>query len=345
MVIKDDHKGKNSMSNQRSKLLLKASAVGVAAILSLSACTTENTGKQGDGSIRIGTAGEGGTYYYLGTAFAQELRDEADITANSVATAGGTENIRRVVSGDLDLAFATIDDFKTVMGDDGRSEDELRTLGTGHLTVQQPVVTDASGITSVKEMAKSGNRLGVGEPGSAVQLNASLLLGAHGMKIGDVDGFEVSQSNAAEEMKNGQLDGAYFGGGIPLASITDLMASGSYTVLPADKKSIDYWSEHTAYVKTTIPAGSYKGQKKDLPAVGQPTVLVVSNKMPDDLAHDVIEVLQTRGPEMGDIHPAATEYSVKNAFRDREFIEQKAGLKYHPGAIKWYEENDAWANE
>ncbi|WP_375000630.1 TAXI family TRAP transporter solute-binding subunit [Aeromicrobium sp. CTD01-1L150] len=331
------------MPPQRSTVLLPIAALSAALVLS--ACTTDGGAGGDDGSVRIGTAGEGGTYYYLGTAFAQELRDEAEITADSVATAGGTENIRRVGSGDLDLAFATIDDFKTVMADDEWSEDDFTTLGTGHLTVQQPVVAADSGITTLEEMAQPDNRLAVGEPGSAVQLNAALLLGAYEVGVEDVNGFEISQAAAAEELKNGQLDGAYLGGGVPLAAITDLTTSGSYRVLPADQKTIDYWSENTAYVETTIPAGSYDGQEEDLTAIGQPTVLVVSSEMSEELAHDIIEVFQTRGPEMGDVHPAATEYTVENAFRDRDFIEDEAGLSYHPGAIKWYEENDAWEEE
>lgn len=324
---------------------LIGSAMAATVILLASACGTgegEEQGESGTDSVRMGTAGEGGTYYYLGTAFAQEMRNDLGILADSVATAGGTENLRRVASGDLDLAFSTIDDFMVVMQDEDRTPEEFKLLGTGHLTVQQAVVSSGSGIETIEQLAQPENRLGVGEPGSAVQHNAELILGAYGLTTEDVEAFEVSQSAAAEEMRNGNLDGAIFGGGVPLAAITELMTAGNFEVLEMDQTTIDHWSANTAYVEALIPAGSYDGQDEDITSIGQPTVLVVPSEMDDSMAYDLIRVIQESGQDLEDAHPAATEYTIENAFRDREFIEVEAELNYHQGAIDWYEENDAW---
>ncbi|MGM7666536.1 TAXI family TRAP transporter solute-binding subunit [Microbacterium sp. A93] len=318
-------------------LLVTVSSLSTLAVLT--ACTA--AGQESE-SFQIGTANEGGTYYYLGTAFAQEIRDDTGLAADSVATAGGTENVRRVASGDLDLAFASIDDYLRVMEDEGRTGGELQILGTGHLTIQQPVVTSSSGIGTLEEMNQPGNRISVGEPGSAIQLFSALSLGAHGMQPDDLEAFEVSLTSATEEMKNGQLDGAYMAGGAPLAAITDLMTGGDFQVLPTDQKTLDYWDENTAVVETEIPAGTYDGQEEALPAAGSPTLLLVSSDMPEERAYEIIRVFHENGPEMGDVHPAAEEYTIENAFRDAEFIVGEAGLQYHPGAIKWYEENDSW---
>ena len=303
---------------------------------------SESGGESGGGAVRIGSAGEGGTYYYLATGMSQLLKKNTDLRSSAVSTAGGTENLRRVASGDLDLALATVLDLEAVLKGDKFDIDDFRLLATGHLTVMQPVVRMDSGITSLAEMAKPGRRLGVGEPGSAIQPLADIYLKAHGTAVEQVTGFEVSQSDAAAAMKDGQLQGAYFGGGVPLSAVTDLTTTGEYRVLPIDDATFRVYREATAIKETTVPADTYQGQPKEIATVGIPTILAVGKDMPEQQARTIVEAVQNNIGQLEKVHPAGAEYTVDNAFIGRDYIEGKVGLKYHPGAIASYEERGAW---
>ncbi len=65
------------------------------------------------------------------------------------------------------------------------------------------------------------------------------------------------------------------------------------------------------YYRAIIPKGTYQ-QDTDVPVVGVAVLLVVSETMPEDLAHDITRVLFDKQPELAIIHPQAKVLSIED---------------------------------
>ena len=90
------------------------------------------------------------------------------------------------------------------------------------------------------------------------------------------------------------------------------------------------------YSTLTIPAAAYPGPDADVPVVGVANVLVVNAAMPDALAFDITRLLFEKQSDLIAIHPEAEKLSLKTAT-------QGSPAPYHPGAIRYYKAQHAWA--
>jgi TRAP transporter TAXI family solute receptor len=84
----------------------------------------------------------------------------------------------------------------------------------------------------------------------------------------------------------------------------------------------------------TIPKAIYD-LPADVPVVAVSNLLVVSETMPEVLAHDITKVLFDEQPTLASIHPQARELALETATKG-------ATVPFHPGAIRFYRERGAW---
>lgn len=146
-------------------------------------------GEGGGQNLLIGTAGEGGTYFYVGQGMAAVIKEHTDLAATSQGTAGGTENVRRISSGDMDIGITAPDDVQRTIDDGTADPSKFRVLMSGHATVTHIAVRADSEFESLEDLLTKGRRLGVGEPGSNVQNEASGVLEVYGLSLEDVKGL------------------------------------------------------------------------------------------------------------------------------------------------------------
>jgi TRAP transporter TAXI family solute receptor len=141
-------------------------------------------------------------------------------------------------------------------------------------------------------------------------------------------------------LKDGKIDAFFWNGGLPTASVLDLVNTprtyarfiATDSMLPQLEKAYG----PSLYYKAIIPKGMYQ-QDTDIPVVGVAVLLVVSETMPEDLAHDITRVLFEKQPELATIHPQAKVLSIKNATTG-------SPIPFHPGAIRYYRDQHAWTN-
>lgn len=294
-------------------------------------------------SVLIGTAGEGGTYFYVGQGMARALDKNTDLAATSQGTAGGTENLRRLSTGDMDVAFAAPADLERVIEDGTADVSKMRILMSGHGTVSHVAVRADSDITSLDQLFVEGRRIGVGEPGSNVQNMSIDLLEIFGLTMKDIKPSELAQSDQAKALQNKELDGAVLGGGIPLAAASEIGTNVGVRILPvpddvfAEIKKVD-----PAQYQVEIPAGTYKGTDEAVPSYAYPSLIIVRSDMSEDQAYQITKTILEQHDQIAKVHPSGAEYTLDNAFRSADYYTQDLGLKFHPGAVKYYNEKDAW---
>ena len=88
------------------------------------------------------------------------------------------------------------------------------------------------------------------------------------------------------------------------------------------------------YYPAVIPRGTYK-TNPDVTVVAVANLLVVSESMPETLAHDITRLLFEKQSELAAIHPQARELAIETALSG-------SSIPFHPGAIRYYRERQVW---
>jgi TRAP transporter TAXI family solute receptor len=136
-------------------------------------------------------------------------------------------------------------------------------------------------------------------------------------------------------LKDGKIDAFFWNGGLPTAAVTDLAATPNVkmhlvdhaeVVEPMNKKY------GQLYVKGTIPAKTYPGQETPNQIATAWTLLVVSEKMPDQLAYNIVKTVFEHKPELVNVHKEAQNFELANQAKTA------SPVPYHPGAAKYYAE-------
>jgi hypothetical protein len=111
----------------------------------------------------------GGTFYYVGSGIANVVTKYVkEVKLTPEATGGGTENLRRIYQGNMELALITPSDLDIVRKDGTAKPDRISILGAAHKSITHLVIRKDTGYKTAKDFYHKGVKVGIGEPGSAV---------------------------------------------------------------------------------------------------------------------------------------------------------------------------------
>jgi uncharacterized protein len=292
-----------------------------------------------DGSLQflsIGTAPIGGTFPIVGDAIAQTLNTHKGANnwkAQAKGTKGSQENIRRLVSGDLQLAIsnAAITYFASRGESSWDKKYDVKSVVTMAPNVAMFVTKADSGIKTIADL--KGKRVVIGPAGAGFEMFVEPILEAHGVKLSDIDALSSPQGPAVDMLGDGDADAAFLGGALPAASISQACSSFDVHFIPyedqARKKLID---GYRFFFEVPIKAGTYPGQDQDLAGLNVGSMHVITSGAADE--EQVYQITKTIWENRADIaaqHGAGKAINEKNAARD-------TGTAFHPGAVRFYQE-------
>lgn len=308
--------------------LLAAGAMGAA--------VTRVPGVSAQDRFTIATGGTGGVYYPYGGALASVLSDalpDSDWTAEE--TSASVDNMYLIETGDADLAFVLSDTaYDAGQGNDPfEAAIEAFTIVTLYNNYTHIVVNADKGIASVEDLA--GKTVSVGSPGSGTEVIALRVLEAAGISADDLKMEQLGAGESAGAMKDGLLDAFFWSGGLPTAAVIDLAATPNLNIgfLPTDMyldKLVEAWGSF--YSVATIPAGTYGDSQEDISVVVVPNVLVARGDMEDDMAYNITKAIFDNQDTLIAAAPSAAELTLESA-------QCSQALPYHPGALRYLEEN------
>jgi TRAP transporter TAXI family solute receptor len=308
------------------------------AVLAAACGSTSN----GTRRLSIATGGTGGVFYPYGGGIAKVLTEHlpnTEVTAE--VTAASVDNLKFIKQGTSDLAFSMAD----IAADAAAGRDAFKDFGTVPvrlLAVLYPSYTHlvtlaGSGINRVADLR--GKVVSTGAPGAGTTVLAERILGAAGLDPAkDIRAHNLGVAQSVDALKDRKVDAFFWNGGIPTASILDLVNTQGITarILPLDDVLPELQRRYGPgfYYRLIIPAAAYK-MAADVPVVAVANLLVVSDSMPEPLAHDITKTLFEQQPTLATIHPQAKELSVDHALTG-------ASIPFHPGAIRYYRERGVW---
>jgi len=315
-----------------------------AAALAISACAPAGPGADGKRRLSIATGGTGGVFYPYGGGIAKVITDHLPgVEATAEVTAASIDNLKFLKQGTSDLAFTMSDAARdALLGRDVFKDFgpiPVRTLAVLYSSYTHLVTLADSGITSVEQL--KGRTVSMGAAGSGTATLGYRILEAAGLDAArDIRTQSLGVAQSVDALKDGKIDAFFWNGGLPTASILDLVNTPRIrarfvptdTLLPQLEKTYG----PSLYYKAVIPKGMYQ-QDSDVPVVAVAVLLVVSETMPDDLAHDITRVLFERQSELAAIHPQARVLSLQTATTG-------SPIPFHPGAIRYYRDQQAWTD-
>jgi TRAP transporter TAXI family solute receptor len=319
------------------------SALALLLIVGCSPGDPESPGSDERRFLSIGTAPPGGAFFPVGSAIAATLNDhplggEWDVTAE--ATKGTQENIRRLKSGELDLAMSNSGiAYFASQGTQGWGQVfDVRAVATMAPNVAMFIALGDSDVKTIADLA--GKRVVVGPEGAGFEYFIRPLLAAHDLTYEDFSPLYGTQTAAVDMLADRSAAAAFLGGAVPTASITQASSSREIHFVPFEEQAKQsVMQEYSFYRPATIPAGTYRGQEEDYEGLDVGSMhLITYATVDEDLVYRLTKSIYENREEIAAKHPAGRAINPANAIRD-------TGIEFHPGAIRFYEEIGIWPTD
>lgn len=318
------------MKKMRGKKLA-ALLLGAGLLLTaLSGCTQKSD------RVRIGTGGAGGTYYAYGTVLSDVFSEAHQGPEYQVkATAGSAANLRLMSDGYLELAIAQSDVTDEAFRGTGLFEGSPRTgysaVASLYTEACQIVVRADSDIQRVDDLL--GKIVSVGEKESGVIYNAKAILECCGLSFDMVQTRNLSYTDAALALQNGEIDAFFCTAGAPTSAVANLSREVPVRLLSLDEDQMNrLLKAHPYCLPTTVPAGTYAGQEQDAVTVGVRALLLASDELKEDVVYDLVSGLYSSSDEIQMGTSADTALVLKDAA-------DGITIPVHPGSQKFFAEH------
>ena len=307
-------------------------ALAAAAVMSMSmAQAQDRDGWPSD--LTVGTASQGGVYFVYGNGLASFISEELGISASGEVTGGPVQNVTLLQMQEHDIGLVTMGPmFEAWNGESelapGLEHRDVRALFPMYETPFQGIALAGQNISSVGDLA--GKRVSVGPAGGTPGTYWPRFLEALDV---EANVSFAGAADAASQLQDGLIDAFVFAAGVPISAFSQLAAEANVRTFTFSDE------EHAALLEAfpevspfTIPGGSYTVQDEDQQSVAMWNFAVAHSDMPESLAYEITKLVMENNDRMLQIHAAAVatlpENYVNNGF-----------LPYHPGAVRWFEEN------
>lgn len=286
--------------------------------------------------VNIAGGASGGAYIVIASGMAKILEEHAPgVQATAQVTGGGFVNCRIVGTKKAEFGLTTPANAYFAINGGGRFKKgekyPLMAVMGGHESIEHFTTRPNSDIKSIKDLR--GRRVSMGQPGSATETIGTNILKAYGINSKtDIKPEYLTQTEAIAAVRDGTVDATIQLSGVPGGALLDLASSGDGRFIPIEPEMMEkIIKEFPYYNASEIPAGTYPGVDKAIPAVGAGTIVVTSSGVPDELVYKFTKAIIENAKELAEVHPAGKEYGPKSALR---------GIKIpiHPGAMKYYKE-------
>ena len=286
-------------------------------------------------SITIGTGGTKGMYYRYSQQIADMEKNAMNIRVRE--TDGSLANLRLIQDGYLDVAIVQsdtlYDDINTIGAfKDKPMKGERSFSASTYLYTEavQIIVRKDSDINSVLDL--KGKKVSIGEKESGVIINAEDILSIYGLELKDIEASYLNFEESANALENGTIDAFFITAGAPTMAISELVEKDSIRFLSIeDEDASRVLSLNPGYVKVTIPAGTYKGQDEEVKTVGVHAIVVMSNRLDEDIAYKITKDILENSEKMNE--SVATDDKISP-----EEVPDKVIIPFHKGAAKYYKE-------
>ncbi len=290
----------------------------------------EETTEEQVTSLSWHAGGTGGTYYPLSNEFKTIVEDNSNYKLNVQSTGASVENVGSLSNGEADFALIQNDiasfakNGTGIEAFEGNAIDNLQGVATLYPETITLVTLADSGIAELSDL--SGKTINTGDLGSGTQVNALQILEAAG--ITDFDEQNASFSQAADQLRDGDVDASFVVGGYPVGAIEDLANTNDIHIVPisgdqrASVKDAASW-----FADDTIPGGTYTGVEDDVETVAVQAMIATRSGLSADAVESVTAA----------IFDNLDDLTTKTDFISVDSAQDGMSIELHEGASAYFE--------
>lgn len=310
--------------------------------------------------LRIGTGGQSGTYFPIGSLIARAVSDTplgpdcdaADarndrcgvpgVVAVAQTSNGSVANVAALQNGDIELALVQADVADWAFNGQeifaGKpAQTRLRFVAHLYSEAMHAVMRRGAGIDGMA--ALRGRAVAMDEPGSGTLVHVRNLLKAHRLSEADLRPVYIKPDLALPRLQAGQIDLFFIVAGWPTRAVSEAMAGGTAGLLAIDAEAAGRLVRQNPFLSYgRIPADTY-GTHAAVPTLMVGAQLVARVDLPDDRVQAMLEAMwSARGSRLlTQGHPRGADVQFDNALTGRS-------LPLHPGAARFYRARGKLAN-
>lgn len=295
-------------------------------------------GKEEVKVLRWGSSSVGSSGYTLSAGMTSIVNKYTNYEASVIPSGGTAATIRCITRKERDFGFGNSYDIYTAYTGTGKFSKEgkqpillvAKSYTTTMTFVAQP------GIETIQDF-KGKVFMYRRKPVPIWGIYGDAILKAYGLSEDDVKCVaSVETKELLDSLKVGSVDIGLVPGAIPNAYTIQLLEAKKFNLISIDKEKLTAIAKENPFmIPLTIPAGTYKGQDKDIHTMGYTMSLFVRTDLPDKVIYDVVKAIFSHHDEFAKVHPLAKKFTVKGACEDPV-------IPVHPGAIKYYKEAGVW---
>lgn len=301
--------------------------------------------------FRIATGGTAGTYFPIGGLIANAISNPPGsraceeggscgapgLVATAVASNGSVANVNGIAGGSIESGFSQSDvaywahTGTGIFADKGAVE-KVRAIANLYPESIHLVARADAGIASVADL--KGKKVSLDEPGSGTLVDARLILEAYGLTENDVEAEYLKPNQAADLMRDGNMDAFFFVGGFPAGAITELATSLPITLVSISGAEAEgLLGKYEFFAKHVVPGGTYQGIDADTETVSVGAQWITSADQSDDLVYEITKALWNKNSRalLDSGHAKGKSIKLETAL-------DGIGIPLHPGAERFYKE-------
>lgn len=283
-------------------------------------------------SFTVGTASQGGTYFVYGSGWANLVAEELGLNGGGEVTGGPVQNAALVHTGDLEFGMVTMGPaFDAWNGESplapGVKHDQMRAMFPMYQTSFSVIALAGSGISSMADL--DGKTVGVGPAGGTPGTYFPRFFEDLGLNV------EVRNGGAADlagQLQDGLIDAFAFAAGLPIPAFSQLEAQADVNIFGLTQEEAEKLAADFPVSVFTIPAETYTSVEEPITTVSMWNFAVANAAMPESLVYEIVNTVLGNNERMMEIHQAAKETLPEN-------VDKNTFLPFHPGAVRWFEEN------
>ncbi|SEN33355.1 TAXI family TRAP transporter solute-binding subunit [Halomonas caseinilytica] len=284
-------------------------------------------------NFTVGTASQGGTYFVYGSGWANLIADELGLSGGGEVTGGPNQNLALVHGGDVAFGLTTMGPAADAVAGEsslapGVPMDNVCALFPMYETPFSITALADSGIESISDIP-DGASIGFGPAASTSDTYFPAMLETLGVEFDRRNG---GWNDLGGQLQDGLIDVIAFAAGIPIPAVSQLEVQTDVNIIEFTEEEQAKVMEEFPVSAFEIPASTYETLEEDARAVSMWNFTIAGCDLPEDFVYEVTKLSMENNDKMRDIHRSA-EFSVP------ENLKYNTVLPFHPGAVRWYEEN------
>jgi len=306
------------------------SALAFGALLMASGHAQDKTGWPS--RITFATGPTGGFGYTMSAPWSATVGSTIGIPISPEVTSGMSINMLLMHQNQIEAAVNTSD--VVVMGWNGsgyakgKKLQDVRTMMMFVPFVFQMYTDARSNIKTLHDF--DGKIVNPSGAGSQTDIVFRAMMQTLGVKPKQVTNVSPAQAN--DLLADGRLDLSMAAGGVPHPALSQYEARSQLRLIGfTEDERNKFLAVNPQLAPMIVPAGTYKGQDKDILTVGSYTMFIARKDLPDSLVYAMIKATFDRKADLANAYKAFGKLDPKSIL--------ESPIPLHPGAVKYFEEH------